>query len=66
VHEDTTVDYVTISVPEIYAVVENRQEDHNVLVVDMEGILIHRLISILIDLGSSISYIAPQVVEACI
>jgi hypothetical protein len=52
-------------VPRIYAVVENRQADHQASVVELEGIIAKKPISILIDPGSNLSYISPQVVEAC-
>jgi hypothetical protein len=52
-------------VPRIYAVVENRQEDHQAFVVELEGIISKQPISILIDPGSNLSYVSPQVVEAC-
>jgi hypothetical protein len=51
--------------PMIYVVVENRQENHQASVVEMEGIISKQLVSILIDPRSNFSYISPQVVEAC-
>jgi hypothetical protein len=56
---------VAKSVPRIYAVVENRQADHQASVVELEGIISKQPISILIDPGSNLSYVSPQVVEAC-
>jgi hypothetical protein len=49
----------------IYAAVENRQADHQASVVELEGIIIERPISILIDPGYNLSYISPRLVEAC-
>jgi hypothetical protein len=60
------MDDVAISVPQIYATIENRQADHQDLVVEVEGILSNHSNSILIDHGSNLSYIALQVVEACV
>jgi len=34
--------------------------------VEMKGILIDQSVSILIEPGSNFSYIAPQIVEACV
>jgi hypothetical protein len=56
---------VAKSVPYIYATVENWQEDHQASIVEPEGIISKKPISILIDPGSNISYVSPQVVEAC-
>jgi hypothetical protein len=63
--EETIVNDVARSVPRIYAVVENRQVDHQASVVELEGIITERPISVLIDPGSNIIYISPRVVEAC-
>jgi hypothetical protein len=63
--KETTVNDVARSVPRIYAVVENRQADHQASVVELEGIITNQPISILIDPGSNLSYISPRVVEAC-
>jgi hypothetical protein len=65
VQEATMVNDVARSVPRIYAVVENRQADHQDFVVELEGIISKQPISILIDPGSNLSYVSPQVVEAC-
>jgi hypothetical protein len=59
------VNDVARSVPRIYAVVENQQADHQASVVELEGIISKQPISILIDPGSNLSYVSPQVVEAC-
>jgi hypothetical protein len=56
---------VVRSVPRIYEAMENQQEDHQAFVVELEGITSKQPVSILVDLGSNISYISPQVVEAC-
>jgi hypothetical protein len=39
--------------------------DYKYFVVDLEGIIYKQPISILIELGSNISYASPQVVETC-
>ena len=49
-------------VPRIYAVLEDRQEDHQSTVVEVAGRIVEQSISILIDLGSTHSYISHIVV----
>ena len=39
------------SVPQIYAALDNKQSDHQALVVEMEGMITNHLVSILIDPG---------------
>jgi hypothetical protein len=51
--------------PQIYAVVDNKQADHQASVVEMEGMIANHLVSILIDPGSNLSYVAPQTVDKC-
>ena len=50
---------------QIYAAVDKKQDDHQALVVDMEGMITNHLVSILIDPGSNLSYIALRVVDKC-
>jgi hypothetical protein len=51
--------------PQIYAVVDNKQADHQASMVEMEGMIDNNLISILIDPGSNLSYVAPHIVDKC-
>jgi hypothetical protein len=53
------------SVLQIYAALDNKQADHQASVVEMEGMITNHLVSILIDPGSNLSYIAPKVVDKC-
>ena len=48
-------------VPRIYAALE----DHRLMVVEVAGKIVEQYISILIERGSTHSYIAPRVVEVC-
>ena len=48
------------SVPQIYAALDNNQADHQASVVEIEGMISNHLVSILIDPGSNLSYIAPK------
>jgi hypothetical protein len=50
---------------QIYAALDNKQADHQASVVEMEGMITNHLVSILIDPGSNLSYIAPKAVDKC-
>jgi hypothetical protein len=52
-------------VPQIYATLDNNQANHQALVVEIEGMISNHLVSILIDPGSNLSYIAPKFVDKC-
>ena len=60
-----TVGQVARAIPRIYAALEDRQEDHQSTVVEVEGRIDKQYVSILIDLGSTHSYITPKIVEIC-
>jgi len=47
----------------INATLENREADHKYAIVEIEGIISNRMISILIYLGDTLSYITPKRVE---
>jgi hypothetical protein len=63
--EATIVNEVERSVPQIYAALDNNQADHQALVVEIEGMIFNHLVSVLIDPGSNLSYIAPRAVDKC-
>ena len=65
IQETTTINDVARSVPQIYVALDNNQDDHQASVVEIEGMISNHLVSILIDLGSNLSYIAPKVVDKC-
>jgi hypothetical protein len=65
VQEVTTINDVAKSVWNIYVDVENRKVDHQNFVVELQGIISKQPISILIELKTNISYVSPQIVEAC-
>jgi hypothetical protein len=44
--------------PQIYASLDNRQVDHQDSVVEMEGAISNHIVSILINPGSNMSYVA--------
>jgi len=49
--------------PTISAALENRQADHQTAMVEIEGMVNEKPVSILIDPGASLSYISPSIVE---
>jgi hypothetical protein len=51
--------------PRIYAAFNNNQANHQDSVVELEGMIANHLFSILIDPGSNLSYVAPQIVDKC-
>jgi hypothetical protein len=65
IQEATTVNDVARSMPRIYAALDNNQADHQASVVELEGMIANHLVSILIDPGSNLSYVAPQTVDKC-
>ena len=50
------------SMPRINAALENRQAEYQTSMVEVEGMINQTPVTILIDLGASLSYIAPQIV----
>ena len=65
IQEAETVGQVARAVPRIYAALEDRQANHQSTVVEVAGKIVEKSVSILIELGSTHSYIAPRVVEIC-
>ena len=59
------VNDVARSVPQIYVALDNNQADYQASVVEIEGMIFNHLVSILIDPGLNLSYIAPRVVYKC-
>jgi hypothetical protein len=51
--------------PRIYAALYNSQDDHQASMVEMESMIINHLVSILIEPGSNLSYVAPHTVDKC-
>ena len=51
--------------PRINAALENRQAEYQTSMVEVEGMINHTLVTILIDPGASVSYIEPQIMEKC-
>jgi hypothetical protein len=49
--------------PQIYESLDNRQDEHQASVVEMEGMISNHLVSIWIDPSSNLSYVSPQNVD---
>ena len=65
IQEEEIVGQVARAVPRIYAALEDHQVDHQSVVVEVAGKIVEKSIFILIDPGSTHSYITPRVVEIC-
>ena len=65
IQEAETVGQIARVVPRIYAALEDCQEDHQSTMVEVAGNIVEQSISILIEPGSTHSYITPRVVEIC-
>jgi hypothetical protein len=44
---------------------DNNQDDHQASVMEMEGMIANHPVSILIDLGSNLSYVSPHTIDKC-
>ena len=65
IQEVETVGQVARAIPRIYAALEDRQEDHQSTVVEVASKIVEQSVSILIEPGSTHSYITARVVEIC-
>ena len=60
-----TIGELARRMPRINTALENRQADYQNSMVEVEGMIKQTPVTILIDPGASLSYIAPQIVEKC-
>ena len=65
IQEEKTMGQVARVIPRIYAALEDSQVDHQSTLVEVAGKIVEQSMSILIDPGSTHSYITPRVVEIC-
>ena len=65
IQEQETVGDVANKMHKINSALENRQADHQNSMVEVQGMIQNVSVSILIDLGASLSYISPSIVEKC-
>jgi len=61
--EVQTIRDVGHSIPRIYVVADNMQVYHQTFIIEMDSKIFDQVISILIDLGSSYSYVSPNLVD---
>ena len=60
-----TVGYFGHNILRIYAFMDKRKIDHYESIIEMDGKLCDKVISILIDLGSNYSYVNLGLVDKC-
>jgi len=65
IQESSTINVVACNIPRISATLDGRQTDHQLIIVEVQGKILEKDVSILIDLRSTLSYIPPFVVERC-
>jgi len=65
VQKEATVGDIAKDLPRIRATLENRQADHQTSMVEVEGMIKDKPVSILIDPGASLSYVSPSIAENC-
>ena len=65
IQEAETMGQMARAVPRIYAALEDRQADHQSALVEVAGKIVEQSVSILIDPGSTHSYITRRVVDIC-
>ena len=53
------------NIPRINIASEDRQEDYQPTMIELEGKLLSQLVSILVDPGENLSYVIPKLVEIC-
>ena len=64
VHQDETVEDMGRNVPRIYAALDNKQDEFQSHMIEVEGMINNHSFTILIDSWASHSYIYPRVVES--
>jgi predicted aspartyl protease len=64
VQQYETVEDMGRNVPRIYASLDNKQEEYQSHMIEVEGMINNQTISFLIDTGASHSYIDPNMVES--
>jgi hypothetical protein len=63
VQQAKTVEDMGGNIPRIYAALDNKQADYQSHMIEVEGMINNQTIAILIDPGTSHSYIDPKIVE---
>jgi hypothetical protein len=63
IKKEETIEDTNKNMPRIYATLDNRQEDYQSHMIEVEGKIDNQPLSILIDYGAIHSYIDPNLVE---
>ena len=63
--EAQTVGYVEQNIPKIYAMLDNRQQNHQAFIIEMDYKLFDQVVSIFIHPGSNYSHVNPDLVDKC-
>jgi hypothetical protein len=63
VQQDNIVEDMDINVPRIYVALDNKKDEFQSHMIEVEGMIKNQTISILIYSGASHSYIDPKMVE---
>ena len=63
VQKYSTTNGISWNIPRINASLEDRKEHHQSTMLEVEGKISNTIVSILIDSGFSLSYIAPRVLK---
>jgi hypothetical protein len=64
VQQDETMEDMGSIIPRIYAVLDNKQAEYQLHMIEVEGMINNQPFTILVDSGASHSYIDPRVVES--
>ena len=56
---------VATTIPSIYVALEDRWEDHQSTITEVAGNIVEQSVYVLIEPGSTHSYITPKVVDIC-
>eukprot|EP00253_Pinus_taeda_P022388 PITA_22388 len=65
VYEASTVGDVAQSLPRINVALEDRQDYYQPAMIEFEGNIFDRTVSVLVEPGATLSYVSPKIVENC-
>lgn len=54
------------SLPRISVALEDHQAEYHPTMIELEVKIANSIVTILVDLGASLSYISPKIVESCL
>ena len=63
--EASTIEEVVRRIPKINVALDEHQVPYQPTMIECEGMVTNQPISILFDLGASLSYVSPNVLEGC-